>query len=53
MEPATGERLIAHAEVLRSGRSLTTCEVKVFASSGREENLCAVALVTLWPQQLI
>lgn len=41
--PAVGERIVATADVLRSGARITVCESRV-ASDGA---LCAVALVTL------
>jgi len=47
--PARGNRLVARAEVLHSGKTLTSCESRVYAVSGDRESLCAVALVTLRP----
>lgn len=47
--PATGERLIARAEVKQAGRSFTVCQSEVFAVTGGTETLCALALVTLAP----
>ncbi len=50
--PARGQRLLARAEVVRSGKSLTHCESRVYAVDGGGETLCAVALVTLWPERI-
>jgi uncharacterized protein (TIGR00369 family) len=45
--PAAGERLVATGRVLRSGRSLTVCELEVAAHSGGEAKSCAYGLQTL------
>lgn len=50
--PAVGDRLIARADVLHAGGTLSVCQSKVFAMTEHEEDLCAVALVTLWPVRL-
>jgi uncharacterized protein (TIGR00369 family) len=47
LRPAAGERLRAVAEVIRAGRSLTVCQVDVFAVNGVRETHCATALVTM------
>jgi uncharacterized protein (TIGR00369 family) len=47
MAPGQGDRLVARAEVLKAGRTLTVCESRVFGVLGGQERLCAVALVTL------
>jgi uncharacterized protein (TIGR00369 family) len=41
--PATGARILARAEVVRAGRTVTVCESRV----STDDQLCAVALVTL------
>jgi uncharacterized protein (TIGR00369 family) len=48
LAPATGPRLVAVGEVLKPGRTLTTCEVAVYneAADGSRK-LCAKALQTL------
>lgn len=45
--PGRGEALVARADVVRSGRTLTVAQVSVFARTGDEEILCATALETL------
>jgi uncharacterized protein (TIGR00369 family) len=45
--PAKGERLRAVAEVIKPGRTLAICDLKVFAASGEREVLCATGLQTL------
>lgn len=47
LSPARGEKLIAHAEVKRAGRTLTVCEAEVFAVNGDEEKLVAAMLATM------
>lgn len=47
LNPARGERLVARAQVLKAGRTLTVCESSVFALDQGAETLCARALVSL------
>lgn len=47
LEPAKGSLLVAEAEVLRPGRLLTVCDVRVHAEEGGLRRLCASAAVTL------
>lgn len=47
LSPATGDRLIARAEVLRHGRTLTTARCDVFSVENGGEKLCATTLFTL------
>jgi len=47
LSPAKGERLVARAEVLKSGRTLKICKADVFACTGGQETLCATALATI------
>lgn len=47
IRPAAGERLRATGEVLRAGRALTVCDLKVHAMREREEVLCASGQQTL------
>lgn len=41
MSPAAGERLRAVGRVLKPGRTLTVCEIDVFAARNGAEKLCA------------
>jgi uncharacterized protein (TIGR00369 family) len=45
--PAKGERLLARAEVLKSGRTLSLVRSEVHAEQGGERTLCAVMQQTL------
>jgi uncharacterized protein (TIGR00369 family) len=45
--PAKGEGLRAIGAVIKTGRTLTICDLKVFAVSGGREVLCATGLQTL------
>lgn len=45
--PAVGERLIARAEVLSSGRTQAVCHCKVYAVKDGAEKLCAAAQGTI------
>jgi uncharacterized protein (TIGR00369 family) len=45
--PAKGERLRALGQVVKPGRTLTICELKVFAIDGERATLCATGLQTL------
>jgi uncharacterized protein (TIGR00369 family) len=45
--PAIGDRLRAIGQVIRPGRTLTICDLKVFAIFGEREVLCATGLQTL------
>jgi uncharacterized protein (TIGR00369 family) len=47
LRPARGERLIARALVVSSGRSQAVCRCDVFSVSGTEELLCAAAQGTI------
>ncbi|GJD47459.1 1,4-dihydroxy-2-naphthoyl-CoA hydrolase [Methylobacterium crusticola] len=47
LAPARGERLVAVGEVVRSGRTLTICDLKVYAEAGGARTLCATGLQTL------
>jgi uncharacterized protein (TIGR00369 family) len=47
LAPARGEKLRAIGQVIRPGRTLTVCELKVFAIADREEVLCAAGQQTL------
>jgi uncharacterized protein (TIGR00369 family) len=47
LSPGQGESLVANAEVLKSGRTLTVCRSDVFAiSADGSRTLCATALAT-------
>ena len=45
--PAKGEKLRAIGAVIKPGRTLAICDLKVFAISGEREVLCATGLQTL------
>lgn len=45
--PAIGERIIARGEVVKSGRTLTLAQAKVFAQTGGQEKLVALLTATL------
>lgn len=47
IRPAAGERLHATGEVLRAGRALTVCDLKVHAMREGKEVLCASGQQTL------
>jgi uncharacterized protein (TIGR00369 family) len=47
LAPAKGETIVAKAEVIRPGRTLTIVRSDVLAIDGGEETLCATAVVTL------
>ncbi|MBX2829041.1 MAG: PaaI family thioesterase [Flavobacteriaceae bacterium] len=47
LAPGKGEALIAKAQVLKSGRTLTVCRCEVYAVNEGKEKLCAAAQVTL------
>ena len=45
--PAEGERLVARARVVRSGKTLKVCTADVFGVKGGKESLCATTLSTI------
>jgi uncharacterized protein (TIGR00369 family) len=47
LRPTSGEALVARASVLHAGKSQAVCRCEVFAVSGAEQVLCAVALGTI------
>jgi uncharacterized protein (TIGR00369 family) len=47
LAPATGERLVCRAEVVKAGATLSVIEAKCFAVRGGDEKLCAVALASM------
>ena len=47
VRPATGERLIARAKAVHVGKSQSVCICEVFAVTGGEEKLCAIAQGTI------
>lgn len=47
VRPATGDKLIARATVLHSGKRQSTCECKVYTIANGEEKLVAVSLGTI------
>lgn len=47
LAPADGESLRATGKVIKSGRTLTICELQAFVRKGGEEKLCAHGMSTL------
>ena len=47
LRPAVGERLIARAEAVHTGRSQAVCRCDVFVLQDGQEKLCAVAQGTI------
>ncbi|MEC9267454.1 MAG: PaaI family thioesterase [Pseudomonadota bacterium] len=47
VSPGRGDALVAVGTVLKPGRTLTVCEVKVYAETAGERKLCATAICTL------
>ena len=47
LRPAVGERLIARAEAVYTGKTQSVCRCDVFALKDGEEKLCAVAQGTI------
>ena len=47
LRPAVGERLIARAEAVHTGRNQAVCRCDVFVLRDGEEKLCAVAQGTI------
>jgi len=45
--PADGERVRAVGQVIRSGRTLTICELKAYALKGGQETQCLHGMATL------
>jgi uncharacterized protein (TIGR00369 family) len=45
--PATGERIVCEASVVKPGRRLSVVEAKVFSQDGGERKLVSVALATI------
>ncbi len=44
--PARGDRLLARGQVVKSGRTLSVCEMEVFACTGNTQVKCATGLGT-------
>ncbi|MBL8485778.1 MAG: PaaI family thioesterase [Rhodocyclaceae bacterium] len=47
LRPAVGERLVARADALYTGRSQSVCRCDIFAVEGGQERLCATAQGTI------
>lgn len=47
LAPAAGQAVVAKAEVMRPGRTLTIVRSDVYSVSGGDEELCATGVVTL------
>jgi uncharacterized protein (TIGR00369 family) len=51
LAPADGEKMRATGKVIKSGRTLTICELQAFAIKGGREKLCAHGMATLMCMQ--
>ncbi len=49
LAPAQGDVLVAHAKVVKSGRTMTVCTSEIYVRKDRSQNLCAMALMTFIP----
>jgi uncharacterized protein (TIGR00369 family) len=47
LAPARGERLVARGEVIKTGRTLTVCDLRVFGVTDDARSLCASGQQTL------
>ena len=47
LSPARGDRFRAEGRVVKSGRTITVCEGKLFSIRGEEETLCALMQATM------
>ena len=47
LSPARGDRFRAEGRVIKSGRTLTVCEGKLFSIENEEETLCAIMQATM------
>ena len=47
LAPADGERLVASGQVVRSGRTITVCDLEVVVEKGGAPTLCARGMQTL------
>ena len=47
VRPAVGERLVARARAAHVGRTQAVCQCEVFAITGTDEKLCAIAQGTI------
>ena len=47
LAPGRGERLLAVGQVIRPGRTLTVCDLKVFGITEEQRTLCATGQQTL------
>jgi len=51
LAPAQGEYFVARGKVIKSGRSLSICQIEVAAFRGGVESLCAYGLMTAMRMQ--
>lgn len=47
LAPAAGDRIEAEGTVIKAGRTLTVCNLEVFAEQGQQRSLVAVGQQTL------
>ena len=50
LAPAEGDALVAHAKVVKSGKTMTVCTSEIYVRKDRAQNLCAMALMTFIPE---
>ena len=48
LAPASGERIVARAEVKRAGKTLTVCSGDAFALNAETRTVCATMLATMF-----
>jgi acyl-coenzyme A thioesterase PaaI-like protein len=48
MKPGVEERVVAHANVLRAGRTLSICEAKIYAHDNDDSTLVASMQATMY-----
>ena len=47
LEPAVGDRLVAHGRVVRAGRTVTVCRADAVVQSGETDALVAIMTATI------
>lgn len=50
LAPAQGDVLVAHAKVVKAGKTMTVCTSEIYVRKDRSQNLCAMALMTFIPE---
>lgn len=49
LDSAEGDVLVAHAKVVKSGKTMTVCTSEIYVRKDRSQHLCAMALMTFVP----